>query len=768
MKNVIYLEGIHAFAAISDKKVEIWSLIDYTLLETITVDDVSNITYFLQEPSSEKEFLIERELYIWFGTEKGVLIFKKYQNKTVLEPSEYEYYIKECTIETEKETKIILDQSCPKIIDMKIVKKSKEYLPRVLILLEENKNEKKESILLLFDLELYLSKFDFETSATYYYIHSLLQKDSIQNIWLDQSSISIMNDKLKKNRLDVSFDLRILINNRFGLLKVTSDSTRFIQEIADQGASIFEKQKMESLYKNGVSLGFISDQIKNVKELEFQIFDLCWNNSLLSTLSDYIIGKSDQDNVIIYKIQNPSSILAWIREKNQEQIQKYEKLLSRKKEQMKKEQRDQVQDEFMEIITSLEHIKTLFELISSRLEKDDRKKIMNEIELIIIDIEYLKICEWLFANGYFGSLNKNKPLNQIIKKWEKKKSPERFMISKISKSINFTYPPTSIENMSELFKSRNENDSLIYKHLIMFYFIIDLENSEESVNESNLSDYSKRFRISTGWQQAVFGFWLLDHEENGELTDDNIVYFGSPEIPNHPWMKDVIKKLAYYSPKIAKRLISFHPCDPKDKLEIYLSNDLISEAFILTRTFENTERKEFFETLIDKCQEKKKVGSLIILPLDNFEDEILTKKLEGDDLFKHYVLRSKYLEASNLNNISGKLQSSLSKLVPNIDRSDLHPILKSMKRPQIKLPDQKVTITQEIQINKKKKIINIKGATSVKKIDPKLLDEDYEEFNEDEESEEEEKITEDDESSVIDESEEDFDVPKQGIEDISD
>jgi hypothetical protein len=184
---------------------------------------------------------------------------------------------------------------------------------------------------------------------------------------------------------------------------------------------------------------------------------------------------------------------------------------------------------FLERITNDEHIKYINTMI-------------NDINQ---NIEYLKLIEFFFEyNLFFIDYNYNMFLNivnersDILKKLFENDDKYLF-IRKLSD--NFEYPPKKFINLLEIFHKNSQND--IKNNLFtLLYFLIDFQQSlKVKFDVDIINNFINKFNIPKGWQELIFGFWLLDSQiHDYQLIDKNLNYLISYNLPNHKLKENIL------------------------------------------------------------------------------------------------------------------------------------------------------------------------------------------------------------------------------------
>ncbi|KAG2382953.1 hypothetical protein C9374_004920 [Naegleria lovaniensis] len=237
------------------------------------------------------------------------------------------------------------------------------------------------------------------------------------------------------------------------------------------------------------------------------------------------------------------------------------------------------------------------------------------------------------------------------------------------------YPPKDLSHfITCLFREEPLNDdAFIYKHLAMFYFIIDYLShgigshaADNNTTTKKLNSYAKLFKITTPWQHLTFSLWLLDTKRsNDDLLNEAVQYaccsFAAPNngLKHRAWNYDIAKILVKCSSfSAANRLLEFSTSAIESevlKTIIYLTNDMVHLAFQMQRKLSHMEeqrRNVFFCILHYSLLGNFFSDLLTTFPFDETEclwiELFLKNKKNYDLLFSYYILNSNYVDAFNL------------------------------------------------------------------------------------------------------------------------
>lgn len=321
--------------------------------------------------------------------------------------------------------------------------------------------------------------------------------------------------------------------------------------------------------------------------------------------------------------------------------------------------------------------------LSTRTAMEDDFKALYALYLSITNsIEYLRVAEWCLGNGLLPVASGLYDYTKMKEAWVRRNqnrviapklvsvSPdmvpkteksdfEPFVIKMLRQAKLSTdhYPPQSLAELLTAFREGSgENQAIMYKHLAMFYFLVDFQRTLDTVKVDVLTLYARQFRITNGWQQLVFGFWLLDtHLHDPQLLDQFLSYYCSSEIPSHPWTDEVIEALVCSNANsAARRVLNVYGCKSLVlHMNVLLSNGLLSSAFKLEREAPDNERRRMlWYCILEYAISSGSMPEVFGLPLDEFEDKCLIDFLcssehsNADDLLLgYYILKSRYVEA---------------------------------------------------------------------------------------------------------------------------
>ncbi|XP_055381078.1 uncharacterized protein LOC129611791 [Condylostylus longicornis] len=216
------------------------------------------------------------------------------------------------------------------------------------------------------------------------------------------------------------------------------------------------------------------------------------------------------------------------------------------------------------------------------------------------------------------------------------------------------YPPRSMQAVLRTLLVPNV--SLETKHALLIYIFLDLNMAvtEESYAGlvQNLIKFPAVFKLNASLIKTVQAFWNLDHGKF-EVALEEILCPFLHERKLEQWEQELLIEslLIQKRPSSALRALQAKsaPVNSILELKVYMANNLVSEAFHLTRSKNDP---ELLKTFVKCCEYLGKWNILRDLALTEEEEKIVEdllkdfKKSKPENIYlMHMLQKSKYIEA---------------------------------------------------------------------------------------------------------------------------
>ncbi|KAL9648298.1 hypothetical protein ABK040_012525, partial [Willaertia magna] len=449
---------------------------------------------------------------------------------------------------------------------------------------------------------------------------------------------------------------------------------------------------------------------------KFETFQYYYKESLYTYLVEYIQGITLNKQFITYNIQDISQ---WIKKEYKENEEFIFKILNEiispnKNRTIPILEMNDIEINLNKYIHKIKILKLLINAMINRyksLEEYSNKYIsilLNMENKMDNLIEYTKICEWLLINELLPISANLYKYDELDLKWKEKRLQNTTLINTINsnnnlfidkyiklnnniflidillKDLNINYYPYKELNtfIEKLFLNDLNNNN--YKHIVMFYFLIDYYSLQNINLNEKLNNYSKYFNLNNDLQQYAYGLYLFDNKIN---LQQSIYYLLKINLKHLDILK-ILLKFNYYH--LANRFIYSSLNNLNDNHTIilitYLVNNMYHLAFQYYKKYNNN--KLLFLIILDYIinYSNNQLLLLLSLHLNENEEQLLIEYLSNNNntttngdvmnidnnqqhplLFHYFIMKHNYALAMKFTNDQDLLLS----ILPNVNTTML-------------------------------------------------------------------------------------------------